>query len=67
MPCYDDRNSPSEVRAETQKDFRHNSPVAEMLCFVLTNIDKADIATMPEEIQVWWKEHQIRDANKEKS
>lgn len=72
MPCYDPRdNDPSEIRQEARKqlaiEFRHNSPVAEMLCHILTHIHPAEIATMPEEIQVWWKEHQARDAAKERA
>lgn len=62
MPCYDNRDSPSEVREEARKDFRHNSDVAEMLCHVLSNIHPFAIATLPENIQQWWQEHQIRDA-----
>ena len=64
MPCYDNRDSPSEVRAEARKDFRHNSDVAEMLCHVLTHVPPSDIQTMPKNIQVWWTEHQARDATR---
>lgn len=64
MPCYDHRDSPSEVREEARKDFRHNSDVAEMLCHVLTHTHPSAIATMPENLRVWWTEHQTRDAQR---
>ena len=66
MPCYDHRDSPEYQVAEARQNFRHNSDVAEMLCYVLSNINPVHIATMPENIQVWWKEHQERDALKQK-
>ena len=72
MPCYDPRdNDPAAIRSEAiarfAVEFRHNSPVAEMLCHILSHIHPAEIATMTEEIQVWWKEHQARDAAKERA
>lgn len=68
MPCYDERNEPSYVRAEAvaeaRKSFLHNSPVAELLCFVLTNTvpsKRAPLLAANSKLAHWWKDHQERD------
>jgi hypothetical protein len=61
MPCYDERNAPSYVEKEVRRDARHNSDVAEMLCWIIKNNKKL---TTNKDIDVWWLEHQIRDKNK---
>jgi hypothetical protein len=63
VPCYDSRNEPAYVRAEARKEWRHNSDVAQMLCTILKECRPETIATLPEEIQQWWAEHQARDQN----
>lgn len=65
MPCYDSRNDPDYVRGEERKqafrDFTHNSPVAKMLCGVLTHMHPQMIAQLPAATRAWWVEHQERD------
>jgi hypothetical protein len=63
MPCYDSRNEPDYVRREAREDFRHNSDVAEMLCWILTNYGDSGIELTPD-IKQWWEEHKSRDAAK---
>lgn len=69
MPCYDSRSDPSYVReeavAEARKSFLHNSPVAELLCYVLTNTvpsKRAPLLAANSKLACWWKDHQERDA-----
>lgn len=75
MPCYDERNDPSYIRAELQEDtrrkveearvsFLHNSPVAELLCFVMTNTvpsKRAPLLAANSKLACWWRDHQERD------
>lgn len=78
MPCYDgqwdgpmSRSCGSEIRT-AKKRWRHNSPVAEMLCDVIKKVDALPYPTrsslrltdLPADAQEWWKEHQRRDARK---
>ena len=65
MPCYDPRDDADNVRAAALKEFRHNSPVAEMLCSVLKQIHPSNIQKLPVNVQVWWNEHQARDTERE--
>jgi hypothetical protein len=67
MPCYDSRNEPDYVRAEAEKEWTHNSPVAELLCYVMGKL-KADIPFAEgglleknPALAQWWNEHQRRD------
>lgn len=64
MPCYDSRDSSTYAVEEARKTFRHNSDVADMLCNLLKKQTPEYIATLPVATQVWWKEHQERDAGK---
>ena len=70
MPCYDGRENERQVlvndvdRERLRKAWRHNSDVAELLCTVLKGTPKATLAKMPREVQMWWKEHQERDAKR---
>jgi hypothetical protein len=63
MPCYDGRDRPEEVRKEALAEFRHNSPVAEMLCGLITVL-QAEKRTIPDipGLAAWWIEHRRRDA-----
>ena len=68
MPCYDSRSDPSYVReeavAEARKSFLHNSPVAELLCYVLTNTvpsKRAPLLAANSKLAHWWADHQERD------
>lgn len=70
MPCYDERNSPGYVVEEVRKDCRHNSDVAELLCYVLSDLPQGILAGLTRqkpELHVWWQEHQRRDAAKKAS
>lgn len=59
--------APDAVRAECMKEFRHNSPVAGMLCSVLRLLNDVGMVTQPyvsRDVLEWWREHKERDANK---
>lgn len=61
MPCYDSRTSPEYIA----EDYRHNSPVAEMLCAMtqMALMGAFKIEHIPG-LKEWWAEHQARDAAK---
>lgn len=75
MPCYDPRDSSpaairSEARGEFAKEFTHNSPVAELLCWTLTHMveeTRAKFLAANPQLAYWWDQHQARDAAKEQS
>ena len=59
MPCYDPRDhEPRATQEEINRERRHNSPEAEMLCAVMKTVNPLYYS---EEIQKWWSEHQERD------
>lgn len=68
MPCYDGMGSGptwgdidlAVKRAMAER--RHNSDLAEMLCWVMSN--NVGLMTYPE-LDKWWAEHQARDRLKE--
>lgn len=71
MPCYDERNSPSYVREETRQaaleEYRHNSPVAELLCWTLKSMEqetRVKFLAHNKDLATWWGEHRTRDAEK---
>lgn len=76
MPCYLVTDPPSreEVEVSWRKEFRHNSDVAEMLCYLLANHFtelpekgmKRCVLDLPENVQKWWQEHKARDEAKAK-
>ena len=75
MPCYDHCDDPSYIRAELQEDtrrkveearvsFLHNSPVAELLCYVMRNLPLSQryvLLGKNSKLSCWWRDHQIRD------
>lgn len=63
MPCYDGRSLPS--RAEAEREWRHNNPVASLLCEAMKIITEQGVEwrTSPE-LKLWWHEHKIRDAQR---
>ena len=64
MPCYDDRNSPSNVYADAKREFTHNSPVAEYLCEALKLLTKHGLQSeVSPGLAQWWIDHQARDGN----
>ncbi|MNN33901.1 hypothetical protein D3C81_1476790 [compost metagenome] len=73
MPCYDGRENERQIlctyehEARIRKDCRHNSEVAEILCWTLTNMTHGERATLlynNRTLRIWWAEHQERDAAK---
>lgn len=78
MPCNDGSPFPSSCDCKAavsaaKKRWLHNSPIAELLCTVLKQVDKLPhpvrssirLSDLPIEVQQWWREHQRRDALKE--
>lgn len=64
MPCYDERNEPAYVRAEAQREWTHNSPVAELLCSVMKGMHQQSRDKVLKEVPgltKWWVDHQERD------
>ena len=62
MPCYE----PPPGREDYYRDFEHNSPVAEMLCFVLRYHEAhgRKVSEFTPAIQRWWAEHRLRDSER---
>lgn len=61
MPCCDLRYEPSFVRSEAHKEYRHNSPVAELLCEAMQLLTKMQADKYSPALTQWWAEHQERD------
>jgi len=64
MPCRNDYAEPTheELRRDWEAQLRHDSELAEMLCYVLCELDKADVGwRLPANIYKWWEEHKKRD------
>lgn len=74
MPCYDGRENERQVlvndvdRERLRKEWRHNSPVAELLCYLLKNSPAArnEHCQNNPKLAKWWAEHQERDRRKAK-
>lgn len=82
MPCYDPPLTAEEERREYQKnredqlkEFTHNSPVAEMLCALVTRLGDTNkledvLNNIDEKVEArlrhWWIEHKRRDDVKTK-
>jgi hypothetical protein len=73
MPCYDGRENERQILCtyehedRIRKDCRHNSDVAELLCWALKNMDgveRFELLTENRSLRIWWQEHQERDAAK---
>lgn len=65
MPCYDSRdNDVGESLRVAAKEWHHNSPVAELLCGVLSNLPASmvsDAVRRDPKLGHWWADHQERD------
>lgn len=65
MPCYDHRNSPDYVRAETEaKTEKERAQLARWLCSVLgslEHIQQAPLKLTDPELQEWWDTHKAWD------
>ena len=75
MPCYDPPLTQAEINEQERQrvareleKFNHNSPVAEMLCHVLGELETAEepvkLHELPANILKWWEEHKERDRKK---
>ena len=72
MPCsdgrYDDcsRDDGSSIIVKALDEFKHNSPVAELLCTAIKIMEQNGITdvTLPDNLLEWKKEHEIRDCLK---
>lgn len=73
MPCYDGRENERQVlvtdehRARLAAEWTHNSPVAELLCGLMTHMEpygnvqfQSYLHNNPE-LRRWWRQHQERD------
>ena len=55
MPCHDSRDEPSNVRAEALREYRHNSPVAELLCEAMKELESQKLLrTCSPALLQWW-------------
>lgn len=62
MPCYDSRSEPKNVLADARKEWMHNSPVAEMLCSVMKEIEAGRLLEIvTPDVRAWWEDHKKRD------
>jgi len=70
MPCYDERNEPAYVRAEAEREWMHNSPVAELLCSVMRRLERegmkpytaaSSMCNKDPALARWWRDHLARD------
>jgi len=65
MPCYDHRNEPSYVRAETEAKMQAKvDQLARWLCSVLGSIEavqQAPVKLKDPELQDWWDTHKAWD------
>jgi hypothetical protein len=73
MPCYDERNSASSQVEASRKEWLHNSPIAELLCELMTKLAQQprlypESALYPKgsKLWYWWQDHQERDRKKAK-
>jgi hypothetical protein len=70
MPCYDagyEAQSRFDEQVRREKEWLHNSPVAELLCGVLSNLPAsmiADAVRRDPKVGHWWNDHQERDRKK---
>lgn len=73
MPCYDARDTDpqaarEEGRDQARRDAVHNSPPAELLCWVLGHMEeptKRKFLVANPALSQWWSAHQERDRLKE--
>ena len=63
MPCYDDRNSPSNVAAETRKESQaHIDKLTRLLCEANKWMDLHMLNKhRSKELADWWENHQKVD------
>ncbi len=63
MPCYDHRNEPGYVRAETEAKMQKKiDQLAAWLCSALTALESLDIRPKDPEMLDWWETHKAWDA-----
>ena len=77
MPCYDGRDDDpryngiddarKQGQTEARADCRHNSDVAELLCWVMHSLNVEQSSSRRNHnpaLNKWWKEHQECDKRK---
>uniref|UniRef100_A0AAU6VZQ8 Uncharacterized protein n=3 Tax=unclassified bacterial viruses TaxID=12333 RepID=A0AAU6VZQ8_9VIRU len=73
MPCYDSRDHERQVPTDEEdrrrlfKEWHHNSPVAELLCWTMKSVDlkQREVLLMANpKLGHWWRDHQERDKSK---
>jgi hypothetical protein len=70
MPCrYDEPPPPThaEIEAIWYRQFEHNSPLAEMMCSLISSLGDAGLRIWADNtpgLLNWWRNHQARDAAK---
>jgi hypothetical protein len=66
MPCYDAGYAADHAR-DREREWQHNSPVAELLCGVMSKMDNRELAMYApkgSKLWHWWQDHQERDRKK---
>ena len=58
MPCYDHRDSPSEIRGGYEKKINQ---YAAWMCTMLDALEKMNIHPKDPELKKWWEEHKAWD------
>lgn len=65
MPCYDSRDDARRLNEADRLEWMHNSPVAEMLCWAMSVIERAEvpyeICKESEAAKLWYQAHKERD------
>lgn len=62
MPCYDHRNSPEYVRAETEAAMQKKvDQLANWLCQALAALESLEIRPKDPEMLDWWQTHKAWD------
>lgn len=73
MPCYDGRENERQVtvtyehEGRLRKEWMHNSPIAELLCTAMSNlqgVQRDALIRKDPKLGHWWNDHQERDRKK---
>ena len=68
MPCRTEEPSPSELRHMYEKEFTHDSKLAEIFCSTMLQLEQIEkdsgvtiLYMLPTRAQNWWTDHKERD------
>lgn len=74
MPCRTDPPTQSEIRDGYEREFTHNSDLAEIFCATMITIEQHDndigghgtpiMEILPARTLKWWNDHKKRDRDK---